>query len=124
MAEYKVQFNLCNAHYAVLTDTVSTSGVHSYSYGTPKPIPGAVTLTLDAAGDTSTFYADGMAYYQTQANNGYSGTLTIADVPQTFAEQILKQIKDVISVSRLDLLQSCLMDLTTHLKRTWLSLQS
>lgn len=81
MAENKVQFNLCNAHYAVLTDTVNTSGVHTYSYGTPVPIPGAVTLTLDAAGDTSTFYADGMAYYQTQANNGYSGSLEVARIP-------------------------------------------
>lgn len=29
------------------------------------------------------------------ANNGYSGTLTIVRVPEAFAEQILKQIKDV-----------------------------
>ena len=88
MAENKVQFNLCNAHYAVLTDTVNSLGVHSYTYGTPKAIPGAVTLTLDAAGDATTFYADGMVYYKTTANNGYSGSLEVARIPDAMMQYV------------------------------------
>ena len=46
----KVKYNLKNVHAAVLTETV-TDGITSYSYGTPKPIPGAVSIALDAEGE-------------------------------------------------------------------------
>ena len=36
----KVKYNLKNVHAAKLTETV-TNGVTSFSYGTPKAIPGA-----------------------------------------------------------------------------------
>lgn len=83
MAENKVQFGLRNVHYAVIT---YAGGV--ISYGTPKAIPGAVTLTLDATGDTTPFYADDITYYQTIANNGYSGTLEMARFPDEMLEDI------------------------------------
>ena len=57
----KVKFGLKNVHYAVVTETV-TDGVISISYGTPKRIPGAVNLTLDAAGEPVEFYADDIVY--------------------------------------------------------------
>ena len=41
----KVKYNLKNVHAAVLTETV-TDGVTAFSYGTPKPIPGAVSIAL------------------------------------------------------------------------------
>lgn len=80
--ENSVQFNLHNVHYALLTETVGGNGEVTYSYGTPKPIPGAVTLTLDPAGENSPFYADGIVYYTSEANNGYEGDLEIAKVPE------------------------------------------
>lgn len=87
MAENKVQFNIKNVHYAVLTTTVS-NGVESYSYATPVAVPGAVTLTLDPAGSVEPFYADGIVYYNAIANNGYSGTLEMARFPDQMMQDI------------------------------------
>ena len=83
MSENKVQFGLKNVHYAVITYSGGT-----ISYGTPKAIPGAVTLTLDAQGDVTPFYADNMTYYQTVANNGYSGELEMARFPDEMLQDI------------------------------------
>lgn len=87
MAENKVQFNLRNVHYAVLTETVE-AGVSSYAWGTPVAVPGAVSLSLDAEGETNKFYADGIAYYVSVANNGYSGDLEMARFPEQMLQEV------------------------------------
>lgn len=89
----KVKYNLKNVHAAKLTETV-TEGVTSYSYATPQAIPGAVSITLDAEGDNSPFYADGIVYFRSYANNGYSGDLEIALIPEWFRTEILKEVLD------------------------------
>ena len=61
-------------HAAILSQ--NDEGV--YSYAAPQAIPGAVSLSLDAEGETNPFYADGIVYFRTTANNGYSGDLEIA----------------------------------------------
>lgn len=81
--ENKVQFNLKNVHYAILT-----SGGDAPAWAAPVHVPGAVTLTLDPQGDVTPFYADGIVFYQSVANNGYSGDLEIARFP----DQMLKDI--------------------------------
>lgn len=83
MAENKVSFNLKNVHYAVLDETGSAP-----SWDDPVHVPGAVTLTLDAAGELSPFYADGLIYYQSASDNGYSGTLEMARIPDQMLEDI------------------------------------
>lgn len=87
----KVRFGLSNVYYAPIT----TSG-NTESYGTPVRIPGAVSLSLSLEGsDPSTFWADNIAYYvQAGANGGYSGTLTMAIVPDTFKVAILGEVVD------------------------------
>lgn len=82
-SENKVQFNLKNVHYAIML----TAGA-SPTWDTPVAVPGAVTLTLDPQGDVTPFYADGITYYQSVANNGYSGDLEMARFP----DQMLKDI--------------------------------
>jgi phi13 family phage major tail protein len=72
----KVVFGLANAHVAFLDEA---TGIWS----TPVPIPGAVNLALSGEGEESKFYADDMAYYIARANNGYSGDLEVAVMPDT-----------------------------------------
>ena len=65
-----------------------------YSYGTPKSLPGAVSLSLDSEGEASPFFADGVVYFRSVTNNGYSGDLEIALIPDWFREEILSETKD------------------------------
>lgn len=77
--ENKVQFGLRNVHYAVWNGT---------TYETPVAVPGAVNLTLDHEGETNKFYADDIAYFVTNTNNGYSGDLEIAKIPDQMLQDI------------------------------------
>lgn len=86
----KVKYNLKNVHYALLN--IDEAG--NVSYGTPVPIPGAVSIGLDANGEPSNFYADGYAYYTISNNMGYEGDLEIAMVPESFRVDVLKEQLD------------------------------
>ena len=86
----KVIYNLKNVHAAKLTKGEDGS----YTYETPKAIPGAVSISLDAEGDSSPFYADGIVYFRSVSNNGYSGDLEIALIPEWFRTDILKEELD------------------------------
>lgn len=76
----KVQFGLKNVHYAVVTET-TVGGVTTSTYGTVKPWPGAVNLSLDPVGEDSDFYADDGVYYTLGNNSGYEGDFESALVP-------------------------------------------
>lgn len=90
----KVKYNLKNVHAAKLTETVAESGAVTYTYATPKSIPGAVSISLDAEGESSPFYADGIVYFRSVTNNGYSGDLEIALIPEWFRTEILQEVLD------------------------------
>lgn len=90
MAKNKVKFNIRNVHYAKLTINED----ETYSYDTPVPIPGAVSLSLDPNGEPSVFYADGYAYYTISNNQGYEGDLELALVPESFRKDILRETLD------------------------------
>lgn len=85
----QVVYGLNNVHVAKLTKTDG-----QITYGKPIKIPGAVNFSADPEGDTSKFSADNRTYFMKTANNGYSGTLEIADVPEEFLTEILGQKKD------------------------------
>ena len=86
----KVRYNLKNVHYALLS--LSEEGV--VTFDTPVHIPGAVSVSMSPEGGTSTFHADGIAYYVSIANNGYSGDLALALLPDEFREKILNEVSD------------------------------
>lgn len=86
----KVKFNICNAHVAVK----STDESGAVSYDKPFPVPGSVSLSLEAQGDITPFYADGIVYYKSAANSGYQGDWELALVPDIFREKILKEVLD------------------------------
>ena len=89
----KVKYNLKNVYAAKMTETESV-GVKSFSYTNPKAIPGAVSISLDAEGESSPFFADGIVYFRSSTNNGYSGDLQIALIPEWFRTEILQEALD------------------------------
>jgi len=89
MPENKVTFGLKNVHYAPYT---VTDGVVTFE--TPTPIPGAVELTGEPRGDMVEFYADDMLYYAASNNQGYENTLSIANIPDQFAQDALGEEMD------------------------------
>ena len=93
MSENKVVFGLKNVHYAKIS--YDTQG--NIVYATPVAIPGAVSLALEAQGDSNKFYADNMAYYVSQTNDGYEGDLEIARIPDSMLTDIFKQELDSTS---------------------------
>ena len=87
----KVKYGLKNVHYAVATiDEIDNTA----TYGTPKPWPGAVNLSLDPQGGTNKFRADNIDYWIGQSNTGYEGDLETALVPDDFRKDILGEIED------------------------------
>jgi phi13 family phage major tail protein len=90
MNENTVSFGIKNVHYAPLT--VDSNG--TITYDAPIALPGATEISLDAKGDMTEFYADDMLYYSASNNQGYDGKLTLANIPESFAIEILGEEKD------------------------------
>lgn len=90
----KVKYNLKNVHAAKLTKGEDGS----FTYAKPQAIPGAVSISLEAEGESSPFYADGIVYFRSTANNGYSGDLEIALIPEWFRTEILREELDANGV--------------------------
>ncbi|MDO4983458.1 MAG: DUF4143 domain-containing protein [Eubacteriales bacterium] len=88
----KIKYNIKNVHAAKLTVTV-VDGVTTYSYATPQPIPGAVSIALDAEGESSPFYADGIVYFRSATNiaSSYSPR-KMRDVIRSMARNICAPI--------------------------------
>lgn len=80
----KVKFGLKNVHVATVTESGG-----KITYGVPKAIQGAVSVSLTAAGDLYEFVADDITYFSSYSNNGYDGELEIADIPEWFSSEIL-----------------------------------
>lgn len=81
----KIKYGISRCYYAIAT--IASNG--SATYGSPKALPGAVSLSLDQQGETNKFYADNIVYYTSVANNGYEGDLEVAKLTDDFLKDIL-----------------------------------
>lgn len=88
----KVKFGLKNVHYAILTEGTSPS------WGTPVKVAGAVSLSLSQEGGRNTFYADNTSYYVAYTDNGYSGDLEMAMIPDSMLADVWGMAKDANGV--------------------------
>ena len=86
----KIKYGIKNVYYAVAT----IGSNNSATYDTPVALPGAVSLTLDQEGDNNIFYADNIAYFSTYANDGYTGSLELALIPDAFRQDVLGELLD------------------------------
>ncbi len=89
MNENKVTYGLRNVHYAPFT---VANGVITYE--TPIALEGGIELALDPRGDMTEFYADNVLYYSASNNQGYDGTLSLANIPENFSIDALGEEKD------------------------------
>ncbi|MBM7624782.1 major tail protein [Sporohalobacter salinus] len=80
------------------TDTATTGATMGTStaveegatgWGKPQAVKGAVNFSSDPEGDSSEFYADNTKYYTHTSNNGYTGELEIANVPDDILAEML-----------------------------------
>ena len=85
----KIKYGLKSVYFAVAT--IANNGTATYA--TPVAFPGAVSLSLTANGDNPIFYADNVAYWTGNGNNGYSGTLEMAYITDEFREKVLNEVK-------------------------------
>lgn len=86
----KVKFNIKNAHVAIK----KTDDAGKITYETPFAVPGSVSISLEAQGELTPFYADGVKYYVSYTNGGYEGDWELALVTDEFREKILNEIID------------------------------
>lgn len=103
MEANKIKYGLKNVHYAKITETAGR-----IVYAVPKPIPGAVSISLPPAGEKSTFEADDSVYFEENVNNGYEGDLEIALIPDSFKQEIFGETVDAngLLVENSDAVQS------------------
>lgn len=83
----KVRFGLKNVHVCAITENAG-----AITYNTPVAWKGAKSLTLDPEGDTNTYYADNTAYFTTNTNNGYSGSLEMSEIPEEIEKMIFNTV--------------------------------
>lgn len=91
----KIKYGLSNVKVFPIS---ATSEAGAPTYGNAIPVPGAVSLTLDPAGNETSFYADNVVYFSAYANNGYTGAIEFAHIPDEFKTGVLGWTTDANGV--------------------------
>lgn len=90
----RIKYGLSNVHYAKAT--AGTGG--ALTYDTPKPLLGAVAMTLDQQGEAVDEFADNILWFHMDTNNGYSGSLELEELSDDFRKDILGEEEDTDGV--------------------------
>lgn len=85
MTTNKVRFGLEKAYYALLQE--------GGTFATPVALNGAVSLSINAEGNSSNFYADNCPYVTFSTNTGYTGELELATLEDADAQALLGEIQ-------------------------------
>lgn len=95
MGQNKVKFGLKNVHYASVSE-VTSLGVTTTTYGTPKAWAGAVNMEVTPTStDPSVFRADDSDYYIVSGSSqGFDGTYECAYIPEDVETDVMGAIKD------------------------------
>lgn len=90
MEKNKVKFGLSKVYYS--KTTYSSTGARTFA--TPKPLPGAVNLSLEPQGESVKWHADNLLFYASATNAGYQGDLELARLTDEFRRDIYGDVKD------------------------------
>lgn len=90
----KIKYGLKNVYYALATIDSQTGAA---TYAEPIRLPGAVSLSMEPSGEKNVFYADNIAFASFGANAGYTGTLEVAMIPDSFRVSVLGEVVDADS---------------------------
>lgn len=85
MSQNKVTFGLEKVHIAFIDEEAPQQP----AWKAPIPIPGAVRWTPEGQGESSSFFADNTAYFVLSSNNGYTGELEMALIPDAILAEML-----------------------------------
>jgi phi13 family phage major tail protein len=81
----KIHYGLENVHYAVLDGD---------TYSTPIALPYAVSISLKPQGSQVDAYGDNILAVSFTQNNGYTGSLEMLQIPDTFRTDCLGEVVD------------------------------
>lgn len=87
-AKRAVKYGVEKVYYAIRND--------DGTYGKPKPLPGAVSITLEPKGESNPFYADNSVWFNEETNAGYTGKIELAYLDDDAYMDLLGERKDAI----------------------------
>lgn len=94
----KVKYGLKNVHYAMVTESVVTTGADAgktvSSYSALKKLAGAVNLAFNPTASKNVFRADNEDYFVSYGQGGYEGDLEVARVNEDFLKDVLNYVED------------------------------
>ena len=86
MSVNKVKYGLEQVHIAFFSEQ---STAETPAWKGPIPIKGAVSFSTSPEGEESEFYADNTKYFTHTTNNGYTGELEVANIPDDILAEML-----------------------------------
>lgn len=81
----RVRYGIKNVHYALVKSTDNGT----YTYDAPKPLKGAVSISLSEETNSIKEYADNGVWYQGNSLSGYTGSIEVEDLEKAIEAELL-----------------------------------